>query len=81
MRYLKIPVSILFKPFEAFKPGQFMGFEGRVLFGVLWIDEQTETKCKKLFNRVVHMLKDIFGISDTGRRSTDYFMKCILSFH
>lgn len=49
MRYLKIPVSILFKPFEAFKPGQFMGFEGRVLFGVLWIDEQTETKCKKLF--------------------------------
>lgn len=26
-----------------------MGFEGRVLFGVLWIDEQTETKCKKLF--------------------------------
>lgn len=49
MRYLKIPVSILFKPFEAFKPGQFMGFEGRVLFGVLSIDEQTETKCKKLF--------------------------------
>lgn len=49
MRYLKIPVSILFKPFEAFKPGKFMGFEGQVLFGVLWIDEQTETKCKKLF--------------------------------
>lgn len=48
MRYLKIPVSILFKPFEAFKPGQFMGFEGRVLFGVLWIDEQTETKFKKV---------------------------------
>lgn len=49
MRYLKIPVSLLFKPFEAFKPGKFMGFEGQVLFGVLWIDEQTETKCKKLF--------------------------------
>lgn len=77
MRYLKIPVSILFKPFEAFKPGQFMGFEGRVLFGVLWIDEQTETKCKKLFKIELFT----FGISDTERRSTDYFMKYILSFH